>query len=140
MKAKLFFVVILLVLASCTKQPEVFQILGKVDKLDRAQVKLRGYIDGNMADIDSTISQNGRFIFTGSVPIPAQYHIKIDGINEPVYFFIENSKIRISLNKQEPSKAVIKGSKQEAKFQRFIAINKERFQNQMDSLESLPWK
>lgn len=103
---------LLVILFSCQKAKEnndSFQINGKIENVkDDTTVYIR-----YDSIIDSTRIKNGTFKFTGNVLTPTRGNIYIKDFEIPNWFWIENTKIDVFVDKDDISKtSVIGGNEQ----------------------------
>lgn len=111
----LFAVVCLLY--ACSEHP-AYLIRGTVKNAENDTVYLKQYQDFTPKTIDSAVIKNGKFTFKGTVACP-DYVLLYIGHTGPVQFFIENSKISITVDKDSISAAKITGSSENDLFVRF---------------------
>lgn len=115
---KLVFLAIVFVAIGCrngnnNQQTKVvsggFVINGQVNGIDSGWVYL-GYNDSAGMVQDSAKLLNHKFLFTGKVKEPTLYYMWMGSNGQPVSFFVEDTVISITADKDSIDKAVIKGS------------------------------
>jgi peroxiredoxin len=100
----------IVLLSACISKPG-FQLKGTIDGLPSGGViQLEQRIDKEYVQIDSSISLNGTFEFTGNVKIPDVYYISLPGKQNKAMIFLENSQIGFSAHADTLWKPRIKGS------------------------------
>ena len=95
-------------LASC--QPKNYQITGTLEGVTAENVILKNLRKGRPVTMDSAKVVDGSFTFTGSVENPEFAILFVEGIQQPITFFIENSKISINGSVDDLANAEITGS------------------------------
>ncbi|MBS2098003.1 TlpA disulfide reductase family protein [Carboxylicivirga linearis] len=95
-------------LASC--QPKNYQITGTLEGVTAENVILKNLRKGRPVTMDSAKVVDGSFSFTGSVENPEFAILFVEGIQQPITFFIENSKITINGTVDDLANAEITGS------------------------------
>ena len=110
MKNSLYLIVFIYILISCSPNDPGYNIQGILVGLDSVEVKLLEIKEGKSDLIGSAKSLNGKFQFTGKVLFPTQYFIDVEGVDEKVKIFIENSDIEIRIDPKNPSHPEIVGS------------------------------
>jgi peroxiredoxin len=114
-----FIIAGLAVLASCTKKP-AYQLNGAIEGLANGEVVLlEQRIDKRYVQIDSTLSLNGTFEFTGRVEMPDVYFISIPGRRGKAMLFLENSRISLSAHADTLWRPSVSGSAIQAEFDVF---------------------
>ncbi|MFM2048501.1 MAG: hypothetical protein RI955_1049, partial [Bacteroidota bacterium] len=112
MKSILFFCVSILVLASChTNNHNGYKISGEIKNYNNQKIFLDELsLSGNDVSIDTVFTdKNGEFEFEGSVKQKSLYRIRT--LNNVNYFIIiDNSKMSISADVQQPFDYTIVGS------------------------------
>jgi len=83
---------------------------------------LTGTFTLNVYDADSTFhtftakANKGRFLFSGQVETPVVASIEHPAMQRPLFFYIENSTIAVSVNASRPEASVIKGSRSNSEY------------------------
>ena len=70
----------------------------------------------------------GRFRFTGKVERPVLAAVEHPAMQHPMYFYLENSRISVSVNATHPDASVIKGSRSNSEYRYLM----ERFRSAAD--------
>ena len=73
-------------------------------------------------------ANKGRFLFTGKVSRPVLASVEHPAMQQPLFFYLENSRIAISVNATHPDASVIKGSRSNSEY-RYVM---ERFRSAAD--------
>ena len=73
-------------------------------------------------------ANKGRFLFTGKVSHPVLASVEHPAMQQPLFFYLENSHIAISVNATHPDASVIKGSRSNSEY-RYVM---ERFRSAVD--------
>lgn len=108
-----------------------FQINGKIENVkDGATVFIR-----YDSIVDSTWIKNGTFKFTGSVPIPTKGNIYLKDFEIPNWFWIENTKIDVYHDKNDVSKTLIDGGK-EQKIANILEVRSKTTKRKIDSIST----
>lgn len=95
---------------------------------------LSGIFTLTIYDGDSTYhtytdkGDKGMFLFTGGVAKPVLASLQHNTMSRPLYFFLENSEIRISLNATRPELSVISNSRSNSEYRYLM----ERYRNAAD--------
>nr|WP_319401575.1 TlpA disulfide reductase family protein [uncultured Carboxylicivirga sp.] len=95
-------------LASC--QPKKYQITGTLEGVAAENVILKNIRKGRPVSMDTVKVVDGTFTFNGSVDAPEFALIFIEGKQQPIQFFIENSNITISGDVNDIANIEVKGS------------------------------
>jgi len=114
MKKILAFLLIGLLIASCeTENRTDYVINGKAEGIHNGIRIYLKYIDQRGEEVikDSAIVKNETFKITGSVDEPTIHFLSIDGVEGNAIFMLENSKMDISVDKQNPLGSKVTGSK-----------------------------
>ncbi len=102
------------VLAQTTKKKTVqraYAISGKIEGMDKGKIYL-SYTDVSTRQIDSVVTINGSFHFSGSIEEPLMYVLKTDVPKTGILvFFLEPGEITITGHKDSLNKAIVTGSK-----------------------------
>ncbi|RXM48404.1 TlpA disulfide reductase family protein [Flavobacterium sp. YO12] len=97
---------------SCSKK-EGFTINGTIAGLDKGTVYLENTDEkGNKKITDSTEIKEGNFTFTGTVPEPLLYTVKLKGEEYGAFLLLDNETIKIEAKKDSIFKAKITGAAQ----------------------------
>jgi peroxiredoxin len=109
---KLWILVLAVAFYSCKTTPsDSYTLTASVKGTDEGFAYLQDRIAGQMVPIDTAVIENGNFTFTGQLEHPDIYYIRIDGIRSPIAVFVENSAITLTVDAENPSEYVVKGSK-----------------------------
>lgn len=83
---------------------------------------LSGTFTLTLFDGDSTThsftakSNKGRFFFAGSVDHPTLAKVEHPAMQEPLYFYLENASVAVSVNASRPEQSVIRGSRSNSEY------------------------
>ncbi len=79
MKKIVYIIAVFFILSACTSKPG-FQLSGSIDGFTSGDIiLLEQRIDKEYVKIDSVISPDGTFEFTGSLEIPDVYYVSVPG-------------------------------------------------------------
>ena len=85
--------------------------------------------DGDSSTHSFTAKSNkGRFFFAGSVDRPTLAMVEHPAMQEPLFFYIENSAVAVSVNASRPEQSVIRGSRSNSEYRYLM----ERFRGAAD--------
>jgi peroxiredoxin len=102
---------IAVILFSCGgRDKNQFTINGNVKGVDTGMVFILKNDAGTWIAQDSVKIQGGKFSFKGSVPAPEMYRLVLAGLEEPLFFFLENSAIEINVLPDSMTGSVVTGS------------------------------
>ena len=121
MKRYMFFAVLVIFLASCSKTPkDKYTITGSVDTTFDGWVYLQQRNNGPLQTVDSCKLNNGKFNFTGTIAYPQVDYITIHETKSLIPFFIEPSDIKITVNTHDIDKSKIEGSKTQKEYEGYL--------------------
>jgi len=110
MKKVVYIIALFFMLSACTSKPG-YQLSGIINGLTSGDiVLLEQRIDKKYVKIDSVISPDGTFEFTGSVEIPDVYYITVPGKRSKSLIFLENSQMGFTAHADSLWKPVLTGS------------------------------
>jgi len=134
----LFIVMAMLLAFGCTKKVNTpgYKILGNVQGLSDGNVLLYRYINQEWVPVDTAVSQNGTFTFTGSVEIPEMYKIEVSDTLPAISVFVDNNEINLVAKTDSLQNFKVAGSKTHEEYQLFGGAQKV-YSLRMDSLEEL---
>ena len=129
MKKVVYVVAGLALLGACSPNPG-FQLSGTLEDLSGEEViYLEQRIDKDYVQIDSTISRDGSFEFSGRVEIPDVYYISIPGKRGKAMIFLENSQISLAMQADTLWKPVVAGSAVHDEYESFQESLREIYDN-----------
>ncbi len=109
-----------LLLWSCGNKNQ-FSITGKVEPAMDGKMVLYGFKEGQPVPVDTTTIEKGKFTFQGEVEIAEIRLLAIEGQNNfAAQLFIEPAKISMTVYPDSFETNVIKGSKSQDIFQKYI--------------------
>lgn len=114
---KKFFAALLLLPSLLFAQTKGFTVTGSVAGLRDGTVKIVSSQDTSSV-VSAGVSKAGQFKLTGSVPEPGLYYLILSN-EQPQYFYLENSPIRVSGTQKEIKKIRIDGSSSHNDFMEF---------------------
>jgi peroxiredoxin len=124
MKKSVNFLLVILVLVSCTSMPH-YTVKGKIAGSDSIMFYLQKRDDGKTVTIDSAISRKGVFTMKGGVVgFPQMIQLVAGKTRKRTAFYLENSEITITGNLDSLFSAKITGSKTQDQYNTFIESNK----------------
>ena len=121
MQKHLAFFGFLLMLASC-KPGDTYRLSGTIEGMKDTTVYLQQRIDKVYTAVDSTRTREGRFEFTGTVPIPDVYYISVAGKPGRSMFFLENSRVKIQVHADSLFNPRVTGSRVEDEYLAFEEV------------------
>ncbi|WP_299525906.1 TlpA disulfide reductase family protein [Winogradskyella sp.] len=74
---------------------------------------------GRQTPIDTAIVMNEKFVFEGNIDNPGQYFLKIDNVQRPLAFLLDNEAISIGFNKDDINASEINGSQINDEYKKF---------------------
>jgi peroxiredoxin len=96
---------------SCNKgKTEGFTIEGTLSGADKVWVLLQKVDEGNSVTTDSVEVKEGKFAFTGKVDLPEVYYLRLRDAQSAFPFFVENSKLSVTLFADSIERSVVTGS------------------------------
>ncbi|MCF8307980.1 MAG: DUF4369 domain-containing protein [Bacteroidales bacterium] len=134
----LFIAILALILASCNNH-DGYKIQGHIAGIDSAKVYLgtkdytRQY---SVNPIDSATLVDKKFVFEGSVDVPALRYIKVTRQFGDIPVFVENSRIKVRSSEKKYPEATISGSDMHKHYEQFLSKAKAH-ESKMDSLRRL---
>lgn len=119
---KLFFLIVLVAMISaCTTKPK-YVITGNIQGADSGMALLQQRVSGRIVTLDSAEIKNGAFKMDGVIDYPKMAILTLKGIDGARMFFIENSKISISGNKDSLHVASVTGSATNSELEAYRAL------------------
>ena len=118
MKQMILFLCVAL-LASFHATGQGYAIVGEAVGLDGQTVTLKQYRDLQPFDVATATIKDGKFTFEGHSAFP-EFTMLFIGNQGPLQFFVENSNIRILIDKENIGQSVVAGSKENDVFKEFI--------------------
>ncbi|MEN8120697.1 MAG: TlpA disulfide reductase family protein [Bacteroidota bacterium] len=111
-KKLIFALTVIGFLFACNQQPasEGFTINGSISGFDSGMVYLTKRADGKWVNLDSVTTQEGNFIFKGSVDFPEVNYLAFGDYNNLKTIFLENSEITFDAHIDSLKDASIIGS------------------------------
>ena len=123
MKKLLLVFIIAITIVACSTSSDGYTLNGKItgELIDSTKIYLKAIDSTNrLIDIDTTMSSNGTFKFTGNQSTPSLNYIVIDGIRGNFPVIIENGNISFSGQKDSLQFATIAGTPQNEFFSNFL--------------------
>ena len=123
MKKLLLVLIIAITIVACSTSSDGYTLNGKItgELIDSTKIYLKAIDSTNrLIDIDTTMSSNGTFKFTGDQSTPSLNYIVIDGIRGNFPVIIENGNISFSGQKDSLQFATIAGTPQNEFFSNFL--------------------
>ncbi|MDR2085465.1 MAG: AhpC/TSA family protein [Bacteroidales bacterium] len=123
MKKILLGILVAVTLASCSTKSSEYVINGKLNKADKLFIIER--TGRNYSVLHDITITNGQFNVKGSVDSPKLVYLAFEQDKPFKAFFLENSKITISGDRDNPDNIMITGSTSNDLYQAYIKSNKE---------------
>jgi len=141
MRNLLAILVFALTVYSCQMAKDEFKINGTVAGVETGKVYLQKLVDGKPETIDTTDIVGGKFTFNGKMEMPDLRFLRLNEQDYFAQFFLDNSRLTITANKDSLQKTIITGSPTQDIFQIYVTemekLNKEvmalrgKYQNAM---------
>jgi len=124
MKKFSIFLLIVVILASCTGGKDSYTINGTINGVDSGMVFLQKFDVDQWVKIDSTQLVKGEFTFKGKTLLPEMWYLSMKEKQVFVPLFIENSKINLEIFADSVDKVNISGSVSHDIYKQYQAMNK----------------
>jgi len=124
MKKFSIFLLIVVILASCTGGKDSYTINGTINGVDSGMVFLQKFDVDQRVKIDSTQLVKGEFTFKGKTLLPEMWYLSMKEKQVFVPLFIENSKINLEIFADSVDKVNISGSVSHDIYKQYQAMNK----------------
>jgi len=127
MKTKhlLSLLLIILISFSCDKKQENYTFTGTIDNVtDGTKLYLKFLSARKTKELDTTLIQDGKFTFKGSVSEPSLYLLFVDGLRGAIPFIAENKDLNFIIYKDSLADSRISGSKENELAMVFVEHNK----------------
>ena len=121
MKKTFLFLVFAGVIFSCGKKEKQFTIEGTIPGIDSGWIFLAKTDEGEWMKMDSTQLANGRFTFSGSVQLPEMVYVKVKDRQLSFPFFLENSRIKVTVYPDSIEKSFVTGSATNDTYKEYLA-------------------
>lgn len=121
---RLFYPLILAtVIGACTSEPG-YVIKGDIEGSDQELFYLQRVVDGQIAPIDSAVSEKGSFKMKGVIDYPDLVQLIAMDKGGRINFYLENAEITLTGNIDSLEASKISGSKTQDEYQSLIDANK----------------
>jgi peroxiredoxin len=87
-----------------------YNIQGQIKGIANSKIYLKKYVGSGYCTIDSAITADGVFRFTGSVSLPELFRISPENSDEFIPVFVENTNISIKAINTKLDSAIVSGS------------------------------
>lgn len=134
---KIITLVLIAGLFSCIGEKNRYTISGTVSGVNTEMVKLLALDNGAYKVIDSVQSNEGSFIFKGTVKQPDRYYIQLQNSSNYFGFFLENSDIQIKLDKNNLNTPLVTGSQTHDLYENFLHRFESVYLFRIDSVRNL---
>jgi len=124
MKKVLIFLVVAVILASCTGIKDSYTINGTIKGVDTGMVFLQKFDVDQWVKIDSTQLIKGEFTFKGKTTLPEMWYLSMKEKQVFVPLFVENAKIDIEIFADSIDKVNVTGSASHDIYKQYQAMNK----------------
>jgi len=112
-------------LTACGNRSKSFELTGTLEGITEGKIVLASFGSGGYSR-DTAIIENGKFVFTGNIPVPAQQYMEIEGkqgmSNYQLFFYAENAKMTLTGHADTLGKALVTGGKTQ---DFYLAVKKE---------------
>jgi len=136
---RLYFILVIIVvfINACSQvedKPSYSINLELTGETTGKNVNLYHYVDNEKIVIDSGLLEMGKLMFNGTLDgLPEGYFLEIDDLRGSIFFFLENSQIRISAHIDSIKSANISGSTLNTRYNQLID-NQQAIRSQMRPL------
>lgn len=133
------FITLILItgLFSCIGEKNRYTISGTISGVNTEMVKLLALDNGAYKIVDSVQSNEGAFIFKGTVKQPDRYYIQLQNSSNYSGFFLENSDIQIKLDKNNLNTLLVTGSQTQDLYENFLHTFESVYLFRIDSVRNL---
>jgi len=123
-KAASSILALAVLIQSCSSNPnpvDGYTIHGKLDGIDHGKVILAklDLVSNERMDVDSAEIRKGKFTFRGMLESPYLHTLYIDGHQDRIHFFLENSGIKIKGSLADLQNCKISGSREDSLFRSY---------------------
>jgi peroxiredoxin len=128
MKKNWLLLIIPITMIACNSSSEKenpFTVSGEITAYETGWVHMLKREQGQFFTLDSTMADEGRFVFNGKIDFPRFTYLKLDGVQNYVTFFLEPGEIEILIDQQDPGNPEVRGSKSHDIFQTFMDDNRQ---------------
>jgi peroxiredoxin len=117
-------VIVSLILTACSSEENLqdgYSLHGNIEGIKNGKVMLAklDLVSNERVEVDSAVIRNGKFTFQGKVESPYLHTLFINGDEDKIHFFLENSEIKITGNLQDLEDAKVIGSREDSLFRSF---------------------
>jgi peroxiredoxin len=127
MKKNWLFLILPVLMIACdtsTVKEKPFTLQGEVTSYESGWVHMLKREQGQFITIDSTMVDNGVFVFEGKIDHPRFTYLKLEGQQNYITFFLEPGEIALEVSADNPGEPVISGSQSHAVYQAFVEDSK----------------
>jgi len=135
MRKFLAILVLAIAVSSCKMAKEEFSIKGSITGVETGKVYLQKMVAGQAETIDTADVVAGQFTFAGKMPIPDFRYLRLNDQDYFAQFFLENSSITVTANKDSLQSTKIIGSHSQDDYQIYIS-EMERLQKEVKALHN----
>jgi len=122
MKSVFYLLTIAALMAACTSEPR-YTIKGDIAGSENEIFYLQRVVDGQIAPIDSAVSEKGSFKMTGTIDYPDLVQLVAMNKGGRINFYLENAKINVNGQIESLEAATISGSKTQDEYQSLIGAS-----------------
>lgn len=120
MKKLIYLSILIAVAFGCNQQSEnSFRIDGNVTGIEDQYVFLNTVVDRELKAVDSVMTKEGKFVFSGEIEVPAQNYITFKKMPGEIVFFNEAAEIAISGSSDSLQSMLIAGSASQDLFAKY---------------------
>lgn len=109
---------------SATKE-KPFELLGEINGYEEGPIYLQKREKGRFITIDSTMTENGRFRFSGNLEHPLFAYLKLEGQPGFITLFVEPGQVNLKANVENLNEPRVSGSESQYIYESFLEISKE---------------
>lgn len=123
MKKNWIIFIIPVVMIACdtsTSKEKPFTLQGEITAYESGWVHMLKREQGQFITLDSTMVENGIFVFKGKIDQPRFTYLKLEGQQNYITFFLEPGEIGLEVNSNNPGEQVITGSQSHSVYQTFL--------------------
>ncbi|RLD60866.1 MAG: hypothetical protein DRI95_14940 [Bacteroidetes bacterium] len=122
MKNLFLLLIAAIILSSCSNEPKEttnYSINGNITGDFTGNVILYKREAGNWVSLDSTVAEQGSFVFKGKIEFPEIYYINLEGVSQYISIFVDKGEISLIADIKDIKNPKITGSKAQEQYEVF---------------------
>jgi peroxiredoxin len=124
--------VLMIACDTSTLKEKPFTLQGEITAYESGWVHMLKREQGQFITLDSTMVDNGVFVFKGKIDQARFTYLKLEGQQNYIAFFLEPGEIALKVSADNPGEPVISGSQSHAVYQAFVDDSKHYDQKMSD--------